>query len=120
MGRIYQDDGSWVDPDTGQVSGSAPGMLLQDYGLVDRERATGADNYAPGATSFLDVLRTGIGHWTNYKIAALKPSPDSTRLQTSGQPTLADVQRQQDGQLLRLGLIAAAVFFAVRALTARG
>ena len=117
MPRIQYDDGSWVDPDTGQVAGASPGMLLSDYGLVTRNQAAQPQNFAPGATSWMDVLSQGIGHWSSYKIASVKPNPSSTQLVTSGMPTPMDMQRQQDGQLLRLGLIAAAVFFAVRALS---
>jgi hypothetical protein len=120
MARIQMDDGSWIDPDSGEVAGAAPGQLLSDYGLVTRNQAAQPQNFAPGATSWMDVLSQGIGHWSSYKIASVKPNPSPTALVTSGMPTAADQQRQDNGQLLRLGLIAAAVFFGVRALTAKG
>ena len=117
MARIQMDDGSWIDPDSGEVAGAAPGQLLSDYGLVTRNQATQPANFAPGATNWRDVLLAGIGHYSSYKIAALSPNPSPTTLVTSGAPTPADQQRQDNGQLLRLGLIAAAVFFGVRALS---
>lgn len=60
------DDGSTIDYSTGASTPAPQGMLLTDY----------ANNFAPGnftqgASSFMDVLKFGIGRVADYKTASL-------------------------------------------------
>lgn len=69
-------------------------------------------DYSSTANSFLDLLKTGIGQWAGYETTKLRYQPQATPTYVvAQQPAVA--QQQFNQNLLKWGLIAAAVFLVI-------
>ena len=80
--------------------------VIPDYGYGS------ATTYNPGANSFLDLLKFGIGHYASYQTAALnKPTTAAPKYVNAAQPTQS--QEAVKSQLVKFGLIGGAVFLGV-------